>query len=150
MALFLGTRLISDVTTPVVTALPPTIMPGDTPVLYSIGRFSSTNKNEYTEIEESAITIPRAGTYRIKFSCVNLYNTSLQSNAYVQLYVNHEQTRTEGILVPKYSSAETFEYSQDITLEYGDVVTIAIKAASTTYSTMSMGIIACIDWENGF
>lgn len=150
MALFLGTQLISDVTTPIVSTFPRTILPGDTPVVYKIGRFSSANKNDFEEITDSAITIPRTGIYRIKFSCINLYNSLLQSNAYVKLYVNHEPIEDQEMLVAKYSSVDTFEYSKDLELEYGDVVTLAIKAASTTYSTMSMGIMACIDWETGF
>ena len=151
MALFLGTQLISDITTPIVSPIPQTIVAGETPVLYAIGKFDSADKENFVEATESAITIPRSGTYRIKFSCINLYNSIMASNAYAQLWVNHAAREDgESFLIPKYSIASTFEYSEDIMLEYGDVVTIALKSASTTYSVVSMSIIACIDWETGF
>ena len=151
MALYYGTRRISDVTIPMVITEPQSIIAGDTPVITNLGMFSSVSKEAYEEIVNSAIIIPKSGTYRIKFSCVNLDTTIFDATAYAQIWVNHVE-RADGVTfsVPKKASATNFIYSEDIALSAGDIVTLALESSDTTYGTTSMGVSACINWNNGF
>lgn len=151
MALYFGSNRISDVTVPMASLTPTTIIAGDTPVILKQGLFRSVSNRAYEEMTDSAITIPRAGTYRIKFSCVNLHSTIFDSVAYAQIWVNHA-AREDGVTfnVTKRADTDVFVYSEDISLSYGDVVTIALQSADTSYSVSCMSVAACIYWDNGF
>lgn len=151
MALYFGTQRISDVTIPMVMTEPQSITAGDTPVITNFDMFRSTSKDSYEEIANSAIVIPKSGIYRIKFSCIELNKSVFNTVSNAQIWVNHTE-RADGLTfsIPQRSKTTTFIYSEDIALSIGDVVTLALKSSDPSDGIASLGISACINWNNGF
>lgn len=118
---------------------------GDTPVLINHNGFVPARSTEPSATGIS-LTIPIAGTYRIKFIAYNSYSNVTYFNyiSAVRLYKNSvavgEQQEITALMV----------ISQDITCEAGDVIEIYASSANTSYRTAVAGLTACINWDNGF
>ena len=123
-------------------SIPSTITAGDTPVL-----ISSTMAHTCTSTSATAtgisITVPRAGTYRFKFSCART-NTSGTWTA---------QLRKNGTAV----SGATATWSQyqgtcsaDIQCNANDKIEIYAQSRGTSYRLITGQLVACIDWDTGF
>ena len=122
--------------------IPSTITAGDTPVL-----FSSTMAHTCTSTSATAtgisITVPRAGTYRFKFSCART-NTSGTWTA--QLYKNGSAVSNATATWSSYQGS----YSGDIQCAANDKIEIYAKSRGTSYRLITGQLIACINWDTGF
>lgn len=121
---------------------PSTITAGDTPVL-----FSSTMAHTCTSTTATAtgisITVPRAGTYRFKFSCART-NTSDTFTA--QLRKNGTAVSCATATWSSYQGSCT----ADISCNANDKIEIYSQSRGTSYRLITGQLIACIDWDTGF
>ena len=123
--------------------LPAEIVAGDTPVLYATaGAYQGTG----TRLANTglSITIPIAGTYRIKWIMAGGggSNYSIKS----QIYKNGT---AQGSTI---TTTSTQACNIDLACAAGDVITLYF-AGYSYYGTISGGcggLCACIDWDNGF
>lgn len=127
-------------------ALPDTIVAGDTPVM---GVFTpkSTNSTTITELGIS-MTMPRAGTYRFRAPCG--FNGMTGGSPIIHLYKNG--TEAAQYTVPTNQTSETTA-TFDVECAAGDVIALWATSAKQGYMTTMVivgGLIACIDWNNGF
>lgn len=119
---------------------------GDTPVLFT----DATDKINSTDLTASnvSLTIQKNGTYRFKSMVYNTYTKSSYFSKHftVQFYKNDtaigETTTLEGI-TPTILSA-------DIEVSAGDIIKVYGTSANASYAIVIMGMVACIDWNNGF
>lgn len=122
--------------------IPTTITAGDTPVL-----FSSTMAHTCTSTTATAtgisITVPRAGTYRFKFSCART-NTSGTWTA--QLRKNGTAVSNATATWNQYQGS----YSGDIQCNANDKIEIYATSRGTSYRLITGQLIACINWDTGF
>lgn len=123
-------------------SVPSTITAGDTPVL-----FSSTMAHTCTSTSATAtgisITVPRAGTYRFKFSCART-NTSGTWTA--QLRKNGTAVSGATATWNQYQGS----YSGDVQCNANDKIEIYSQSRGTSYRLITGQLIACIDWDTGF
>lgn len=125
------------------SGLPDTIVAGDTPVFYNSNSYQATK----TSLTSSglSITVPKAGTYRFKW----VVSDGSGDGTYTvksRLYKNNTAVGTER------TSSTTTAYSEDITCNAGDTVTLYL-AGFKYWGDMHGGcggFCACIDWDNGF
>ena len=124
------------------SSVPTTITAGDTPVL-----FSSTMAHTCTSTSATAtgisITVPRAGTYRFKFSCART-NTSGTWTA--QLRKNGTAISNATATWNQYQGT----YSGDIQCNANDKIEIYAQSRGTSYRLITGQLIACINWDTGF
>lgn len=121
--------------------LPAEIVAGDTPVICNAGAYQGTG----TRLEDTglSITIPIAGTYRIKWMMAGGGTSHIIKS---QIYKNGT---AQGSAI---TSNSTQACSIDLTCAAGDVITLYFAG----YSVWSVilggcgGLCACIDWDNGF
>ena len=122
--------------------IPSTITAGNTPVLVS-----STMAHTCTSTSATAtgisITVPRAGTYRFKFSCART-NTSGTWTA--QLRKNG--TAISGATATWSSYQGT--YSGDVTCAANDKIEIYATSRGSSYRLITGQLVACINWDTGF
>lgn len=119
---------------------------GDTPVLFT----DATDKINTPDLATSnvSLTMKKSGTYRFKSMVYNTYTKSSSFNreCTVQFYKNDtaidEAITLEGV-TPTILSA-------DIEVSAGDIIKVCGTSVSTSYALIIMGIVACIDWNNGF
>lgn len=124
------------------TSIPSTITAGDTPVLSS-----STMAHTCTSTSATAtgisITVPRAGTYRFKFSCART-NTSGTWTA---------QLRKNGTAVSG-ATATWSSYqgscSADVQCNANDKIEIYAQSRGSSYRLITGQLIACVNWDTGF
>lgn len=122
--------------------IPSTITAGDTPVLAS-----STMAHTCTSTSATAtgisITVPRAGTYRFKFSCART-NTSGTWTA---------QLRKNGTAISG-ATATWSSYqgscSADVSCSANDKIEIYAQSRGSSYRLITGQLIACINWDTGF
>ena len=123
-------------------SIPDTITAGDTPVLVS-----STMAHTCTATTATAtgisITVPRAGTYRFKFSCART-NTSGTWTA--QLYKNGTAVSGATATWNQYQGT----YDGTVTCNANDKIEIYATSRGTSYRLMTGQLVACIDWDTGF
>ena len=127
-------------------ALPDVIAAGDTPIM---GVFTpkSTNNTTITELGIS-MTMPRAGTYRFRVPCG--FNGMTGGSPIIHLYKNG--TEAMQYTVPTNQTSETTA-TFDVECAAGDVIALWATSAKSSYMTTTVivsGLIACIDWNNGF
>lgn len=120
--------------------LPDTIVAGDTPVLYNPNSYHATK----TSLTSSglSITVPKAGTYRFKWVVSGGSGDSTYT-VKSRLYKNNTAVGTQR------TSATTTAYSEDITCNAGDTVTLYL-AGFNFWGEMyggGGGLCACIDWD---
>lgn len=119
--------------------LPDTIVAGDTPVFYNSNSYQATK----TSLTSSglSITVPKAGTYRFKW-VVSGGNGKPSYTVQSRLYKNNTAVGTQR------TSATTTAYSEDITCNAGDTVTLYL-AGFVVWGDIHGGcggFCACIDW----
>lgn len=122
--------------------LPAEIVAGDTPVLMDSGSYQASG----TSLANSglSITLPIAGTYRIKWTVAGGGGSSYSIKS--QIYKNG--TAQGSTITTTYAQA----CSIDLTCAAGDVITLYFAGYSywgTIYGGCG-GLCACIDWDNGF
>lgn len=122
--------------------LPAEIVAGDTPVICNAGAYQGTG----TSLANSglSITIPIAGTYRIKWMMAGGGGSSYSIKS--QIYKNGT---AQGSTI---TTTSTQACSIDLTCAAGDVITLYFAGYSYwgTTSGGCGGLCACIDWDNGF
>lgn len=118
------------------SGLPDVIEAGDTPIIaaYGVKSISSSNVTN-TNI---SLTIPKAGTWRIKWAAGH---DSTTSKAKSRIYVNNVAVGTE--------ISGNGTQSLDYTFSAGDVVTLYIGGGSWTTYALGGGLTACINWDIG-
>lgn len=124
--------------------LPATIVAGDTPVLLCPTlMYKPSNSSSLTSTGMS-LTIPRAGTYRIKWG----HEIDQDSGTIrTQLYRNGTAIGTQ-----QSKSNGAASCSLDVVCAAGDTITLYARAGSYWgYACGACGgLVACIDWDNGF
>lgn len=123
--------------------LPAEIVAGDTPVICNAGAYQGTGTSLANT--KLSITIPIAGTYRIKWIMAGgggSSNYSIKS----QIYKNGT---AQGSTI---TTTSTQACSIDLACAAGDVITLYFAGYSYwgTISGGCGGLCACIDWDNGF
>ena len=122
--------------------VPTTITAGDTPVLVS-----STMEHTCTSTSATAtgisITVPRAGTYRFKFSCART-NTSGTYTA--QLYKNGSAVSGATATWSSYQGS----YNGTVQCNANDKIEIYATSRGYSYRLITGQLVACIDWDTGF
>ena len=122
--------------------VPSTIAAGDTPVLsseklcYTCTATSMTDSGIY-------VTVPRAGTYRFKFSCGRT-NTSGTWTA--QLYKNGSAVSNATATWSSYEGS----YNGTVTCAANDKISIYVKSRGSSYRLIVGQLVASIDWDTGF
>lgn len=117
--------------------LPSVIRAGDTPVLYS--PCTTLYRTSSSAVDSGAsITIPRSGQYRFKWSTDGETNGRAKS----QIYVNGT---AYGSVISGDGAKQV-----DINVNAGDVIKLYLSGGSYTYYVFISGLVACIDWNNGF
>lgn len=128
---------------------PTVITPGDTPVLYaSVGMAKATGTVAHIAATGVSITIPKAGTYRFKFSLFNGRSASNYTRS--QLYQNG--TAVSPLLTNNTEANTANDYSVDLICTAGNVIELWACNGSDTesYSGAVGALRACINWDNGF
>ena len=122
--------------------LPDTITAGDTPVLYNSASYHATG----TSLTSSglSITVPKAGSYRFKWVVSGGSGESTYT-VKSRLYKNNTAVGTQR------TSATTTAYSEDITCNAGDTVTLYLAGFNFWGEIYGGGggLCACIDWDIG-
>lgn len=121
---------------------PSTIVAGDTAVLSSSTMAYTTTSTSMTATGIS-ISIPKAGTYRFKFSCGR---TSTSGTWTAQLYKNGSAVSGATATWSQYQGT----CSVDITCNAGDTIEIYARSRGSNYRSIVGQLVACIDWDNGF
>ena len=122
--------------------IPSTITAGNTPVLVSSTMAHTCTSTSMTATGIS-VTVPRAGTYRFKFSCART-NTSGTWTA--QLYKNGSAISNATATWSSYQGT----YSGDISCSANDKIEIYVKSRGTSYRLITGHLTACINWDTGF
>ena len=122
--------------------IPSTITGGDTPVLSSSTLAYTCTSTSMTKSGIS-VTIPRAGTYRFKFSCGRT-NTSGTWTA--QLYKNGSAISGATATWSQYQGT----YDGTVSCAAGDVIEIYVRSRGTSYRLIAGQLVACIEWDTGF
>lgn len=122
--------------------VPDTITAGDTPVLVST-TMSHTCTSTSATATGISITVPRAGTYRFKFSCART-NTSGTFTA---------QLRKNGTAISGATATwNSYQGSYDGTVQCNanDKIEIYATSRGISYRLITGQLVACIDWNTGF
>ena len=122
--------------------IPSTITAGDTPVLSSSTMAHTCTSTNMTATGIS-VTVPRAGTYRFKFSCGRT-NTSGTWTA--QLYKNGSAISGATATWSSYQGT----YTGDISCAANDKIEIYVKSRGSSYRLITSQLVACINWDTGF
>lgn len=122
--------------------VPSTITAGDTPVLVSSTMAYTCTSTSMTKTGIS-VTVPRAGTYRFKFSCGRT-NTSGTWTA--QLYKNGSAVSGATATWSSYQGT----YNGTVTCSAGDTIEIYARSRGSSYRLIVGHLTACIDWDTGF
>lgn len=122
--------------------VPSTITAGDTPVLVSSTMAYTCTATSMTKTGIS-VTVPRAGTYRFKFSCGRT-NTSGTWTA--QLYKNDSAVSGATATWSQYQGT----YNGTITCNANDTIEIYARSRGSSYRLIVGHLTACIDWDTGF
>ena len=121
------------------SSLPATITAGDTPILSSSELVYTCNSTTMTNTG-IFITVPKAGTYRFKFSCGR---TNTSGTWTTQLYKNGSAISGATASWSSYQGT----YNGTVNCNANDVITIYAKTPNT-YSRSIIGqLVACIDWN---
>ena len=129
------------------SGIPDTIVAGDTPVMMNLTGKTTSTKNTASDTGAS-LTIEHAGTYRFKIPAHASGTGFGGSSATVYIYKNGAQETSDTV-----STSATSMVSHDIACAAGDVISVWAMAGGSSYSTVSavtMGLIACVEWDNGF
>lgn len=122
--------------------IPTTITAGDTPVLVS-----STMAHTCTSTSATAtgisITVPRAGTYRFKFSCARTNTTGTYT---AQLYKNGSAISGATATWNSYQGS----YNGTVQCNANDKIEIYATSRGTSYRLITGQLVACIEWDTGF
>lgn len=122
--------------------VPDTITAGDTPVLVSTTMAHTCTATTATATGIS-ITVPRAGTYRFKFSCART-NTSGTWTA--QLRKNGTAVSGATATWSQYQGS----YNGTVQCNANDKIEIYAQSRGTSYRLITGQLVACIDWDTGF
>lgn len=122
--------------------VPTTITAGDTPVLCSSTLAYTCTATSMTNTGIS-ITVPRAGTYRFKFSCGRT-NTSGTWTA--QLYKNGSAVSRATATWNQYQGT----YNGTVTCNANDTIAIYARSRGSSYRAIIGQLVACIEWDTGF
>lgn len=121
---------------------------GDTPVI--VNNEMKTCVTTTITATGLSIRITRTGTYRIKFLAYNTYSSAQAwgTNFTVQIYKNNVSVGNTTTLQPNIPTAIAIE----ISCEVGDTIEVyAINPAGIAANPVIVsGLMACIEWENGF
>ena len=139
--------LKTDITVTEIVDIPP-IVPGDTVLVACPGNFSSDNSSTMAA-SGASITIPRSGTFRIKW-----YGATQEEGGSTtsQIYLTRNGTTTAiGSVLTARQESHSYG-SLDYEFRKGDIVSIYNKTARVDDYTVGYvgGLCACIDWNNGF
>ena len=123
--------------------LPAEIVAGDTPVLMD-GRVVTAISSSYNATAMT-ITIPKAGTYRFKWSMGGAYSGYTRAT---RLHKNGVAAGTEH----SDSTQSDIYCTDDIECAAGDVMTMYVKGYNYwgKYYGTAGNLVACIEWDNGF
>jgi hypothetical protein len=122
--------------------VPDTITAGDTPVLVSTTMAHTCTSTSATATGIS-ITVPRAGTYRFKFSCART-NTSGTWTA--QLRKNGTAISGATATWNSYQGS----YNGTVQCNANDKIEIYATSRGSSYRLITGQLVACIDWDTGF
>lgn len=128
------------------STLPDTIVAGDTPVL---ANFTAVKTQSNTEVDLGlSLTMPKAGTYRFYVPC----GKGGYSGGTITVYLYKNGTQVAENALPTNDDTKLTP-SFDLECAAGDVVDVWAKCDKSGYMTYTLyvgGLIACIDWNNGF
>ena len=97
------------------------------------------NSSGTPQVTDLSITIPTAGTYKIKSIIRNTYPYSYGSGVHVRFYKNNTAVGTQHSV-----AATTFSVVEEtITCAAGDVIKLYANSANSTYTTACSGIFIC-------
>lgn len=120
--------------------LPSVITPGDTPIVWAGNGLGMTAQGGGQDINVS-LTIPKSGTYRIKFSAV-FTSTSMTASVKMELRKNNTAVANGAITQ---AATNVRQLSIDMTLSAGDVLSLrGYGAAEYNYSTGAITIIYAV------
>lgn len=122
--------------------IPSAITGGDTPVLSSSTLAYTCTSTSMTKSGIS-VTIPRAGTYRFKFSCGR---TSTSGTWTAQLYKNGSAISNATATWSQYQGT----YDGTVSCAAGDVIEIYVRSRGSNYRLIASQLVACIEWDTGF
>ena len=122
--------------------MPSEIKAGNTPVLSSATMAHTCTSTSATATGIS-ITVPRAGTYRFKFSCARTNTTGTYT---AQLRKNGTAVSGATATWSSYQGSCT----ADISCNANDKIEIYSTSRGTSYRLITGQLIACIDWNTGF
>ena len=143
-----GSTLKTDINIIEKRDLPDPILPGDTPLLIAPGVARGSSSSALSPTSAS-LTIPRDGTYRIKWFQCQPYEVN---TARAQLAFERNGVRTTIGQEQSIRSGSTASYSIEYTFKKNDVVLILHKPGYEDSLLLGFvgGLCACIDWNNGF
>lgn len=122
--------------------IPSEIKAGNTPVLSS-STLAYTCASTYAVATGISITVPRAGTYRFKFSCGR---TNTSGTWTTQLRKNGTAVSGATATWSSYQGSCT----ADVSCNANDKIEIYAQSRGTSYRSIIGQLVACIDWETGF
>ena len=128
------------------STLPDVIAAGDTPVLANFTP-AKTQSNTAADLNLS-LTMPKSGTYRFYVPC----GKGGYSGGTITVYLYKNGTQVAENALPTNDDTK-FTPSFDLECAAGDIVDIWAKCDKSGYMTYTLyvgGLIACIDWDNGF
>lgn len=103
------------------------------------GDVAAYNSSGTPQITDLSITVPVAGTYKVKSIVRNTYPYSYGSGAHVRYYKNNTAVGTQHTV-----AAATFSAVEEtITCAAGDVITLYCCSANSTYTTACSGLFVC-------
>lgn len=122
--------------------VPDNITAGDTPVLVSSAMAHTCTSTSATATG-IYITVPRAGTYRFRFSCARTNTTGTWT---VQLRKNGTAISGATATWSNYQGS----YDGSVQCDANDKIEIYATSRGSSYRLMTGMLVACIDWDTGF
>lgn len=102
------------------------------------GDVATYNSSGTPQVTDLSITIPTAGTYKIKSIVRNTYTSSYRS-VHVRYYKNNTAVGTQHTVSPSTFAA----VEETITCAAGDVITLYCCSANSTYTAACNGLFVC-------
>lgn len=103
------------------------------------GDVAAYNSSGTPQATDLSITVPVAGTYKVKSIVRNTYPYSYGTGSHVRYYKNNTAVGTQHTV-----AAATFSAIEEtITCAAGDVITLYCCSANSTYTTACSGLFVC-------
>lgn len=123
--------------------IPDVLIAGNTPIFSIWQSKKTTHKSDVYE-ELYSTVIKKSGQYKIRVIAINLYMGIGGKVPYLAFHKNGQIINSE-IEVPKIAQAESHIYTQNVSCEKGDKISIQGLSGSASLETMAFEL--CIDWN---